>query len=368
MNRRYPVDYNILISVLILVSIGVIMVFSASSASAYYTYNDSFYFLKRQLLWSTIGFFAMTIMMNIDYHKLRKIVGIYLFGSILLLIAVLIPGIGVESYNATRWIGVGSFTIQPSEFAKYAIILYIANYFDKKPNYAKSFKKGVLPVLFLAGLLFFLIMKQPNFSTAGTIFIISIILLFVAGAKISFMATLFGLGGSAALIVVASVKYIRQRVFTFLNPWQDIQKHGYQIVQSLYALGSGGLFGVGLGRSRQKFMYLPMPQNDFIFSIIGEELGLIGTATILLLFLYLIMRGLRVAAKAPDMFGCLIATGITGLIGVQTLINVAVVTSSMPATGVSLPFISYGGTSTVLMMGAMGVLLNISRYSNSDRS
>lgn len=367
MHKKYPVDYNILITVLILVSIGVVMVFSASSASAYYTYNDSFYFLKRQLLWAILGFFAMSFMMNLDYVILKRFAGIFLVISITLLIVVLIPGIGVNRYNATRWIGVGSLTIQPSEIAKYALIIFLAKYFDKNTEYAKSFKKGVVPVLALAGLLFVLIMMQPNFSTAGTIFIISIIMLFVAGARISFMATLFGLGGLAALIVFSSFKYIRERVFTFLNPWQDIQKSGYQIVQSLYALGSGGLFGVGLGRSRQKFMYLPMPQNDFIFSIIGEELGLIGTITILLLFLYLILRGLRVAAKAPDMFGCLLATGVTALIGVQTLINVAVVTSSMPATGVSLPFISYGGTSTVIMMAGMGILLNISRYANLDR-
>ncbi|GAB6118007.1 hypothetical protein JCM16816_16040 [Thermoanaerobacter brockii subsp. lactiethylicus] len=211
-------------------------------------------------------------------------------------------------------------------------------------------------------------MLQPNFSTAGIIFIVAVIILFVAGAKLSFMGALFGAGIGAAVVVFSSFEYIRERVFTFLNPWQDIQKSGYQIVQSLYALGSGGLFGVGLGGSRQKLMYLPMPYNDFIFSIIGEELGLVGTVTILLMFLYLILRGLRVAAKAPDMFGCLLATGITSLIGVQTLINVAVVTSSMPPTGVSLPFISYGGTSTVIMMAGVGILLNISRYANLDRS
>ncbi|AEM79008.1 stage V sporulation protein E [Thermoanaerobacter wiegelii] len=368
MKKKYPVDYGILLTVLILVSIGVIMVFSASSASAEYMYNDAYYFLKRQLLWVILGFFAMVFMMNFDYTILKKLAGPLLIISIGLLIAVLIPGIGVERYNATRWIGVGSFTIQPSELAKYALIIYLAKYFDKHPDYAKSFKKGVMPVLGLAGLFFGLIMLQPNFSTAGIIFIVAVIILFVAGAKLSFMGALFGAGIGAAIVVFSSFKYIRERVFTFLNPWQDIQKSGYQIVQSLYALGSGGLFGVGLGGSRQKLMYLPMPYNDFIFSIIGEELGLVGTVTILLMFLYLILRGLRVAAKAPDMFGCLLATGITSLIGVQTLINVAVVTSSMPPTGVSLPFISYGGTSTVIMMAGVGILLNISRSANLDRS
>lgn len=366
--KKYPVDYNILISVLILVTIGVVMVFSASSANAYYQYHDSFYFLKRQFLWVILGFFAMTFMMNIEYIKLKKYAGILLILSLILLAVVLIPGIGSTRGGGTRWIAIGGLTLQPSEIAKYTIIFFIARFFDNHPDYAKSFKKGVLPILTLTLLVFFLIMKQPNFSTAGTIFIISIILLFVAGARLSFMMTLFGVGGSAAAIIIVFVSYIRQRVFTFLDPWKDVQEHGYQIVQSLYALGSGGLFGVGLGRSRQKFMYLPVPQNDFIFSIIGEELGLIGTTTILLLFLYLIIRGLRVAAKSPDMFGCLTATGIIGVIGVQTLINIAVVTSSMPATGVSLPFISYGGTSTIIMMAAMGVLLNISRYANLDRS
>ena len=201
MKKKYPVDYGILLTVLILVSIGVIMVFSASSASAEYMYNDPYYFLKRQLLWVILGFFAMVFMMNFDYTILKKLAGPLLIISIGLLIAVLIPGIGVERYNATRWIGVGSFTIQPSEVAKYALIIYLAKYFDKHPDYAKSFKKGVMPVLGLAGLFFGLIMLQPNFSTAGIIFIVAVIILFVAGAKLSFMGALFGAGIGAAIVV-----------------------------------------------------------------------------------------------------------------------------------------------------------------------
>lgn len=368
MKKKPPVDYGILLVVMILVAIGVVMVFSASAATAEYMYNDPYYFLKRQLVWAILGFFAMVFTMNVDYLWFKRWAGAFLVISIVLLVLVLIPGIGVERYNATRWIGVGNFTVQPSEIAKYALIIYLAKYFDKHPEYAKSLKKGVIPVLGLAGVFFGLIMLQPNFSTAGIIFIVSVVMLFVAGAKLSYMGILIGTGLGVAVLVISSFKYVRERVLTFLNPWQDIQKSGYQIVQSLYALGSGGLFGVGLGNSRQKLMYLPMPHNDFIFSIIGEELGLVGTVTILLMFLYIILRGLRVAAKAPDMFGCLLATGITSLIGIQAFINVAVVTSSMPPTGVSLPFISYGGTSTLIMMAGVGILLNISRHANLDRS
>ncbi|MGB9780005.1 MAG: stage V sporulation protein E [Caldanaerobacter sp.] len=368
MKKKPPVDYGILLVVMILVAVGVVMVFSASAATAEYMYNDPYYFLKRQLMWAILGFFAMVFAMNMDYSLFRRWAGAILVISIALLVLVLIPGIGVERYNATRWIGVGNFSFQPSELAKYALIIYLAKYFDKHPEYAASFRKGIIPVLGLAGVFFGLIMLQPNFSTAGIIFIVAVVMLFVAGAKTSHMGILFSTGLFGAVFVISSFKYVRERVMTFLNPWQDIQRSGYQIVQSLYALGSGGLFGVGLGNSRQKLMYLPMPHNDFIFSIIGEELGLVGTVTILFMFLYLILRGLRVAAKAPDLFGCLLATGITSLIGIQAFINVAVVTSSMPPTGVSLPFISYGGTSTLIMMAGVGILLNISRYANLDRS
>lgn len=359
-------DYPILFSVLLLISIGIIMVFSASYNYAIDNYHDGYYFFKHQLMWAVLGFAVMVFMMNYDYHKLERWAKPSLIFSILLLLLVFIPGVGATLNQATRWIKVGPVTVQPAEIAKIALVLYMANSLSQKNEAVKTFSKGIVPYLLIAGIFFVIIVQQPNLSTALTIVIICLIMLFVAGTNLGQLGLLVGGAGVAAAYVllsgIISDTYWYKRITSFLDPFQDPTDTGYQVVQSLYALGSGGLWGVGLGNSRQKQFYLPIPQNDFIFSIIGEELGFIGATAILLLFLFLIWRGLRVAITAKDSFGRLLATGIVTIVAVQVIMNVAVVTSSMPPTGVPMPFISSGGSSLVISMASMGILLNISKY------
>ncbi|SHE38593.1 cell division protein FtsW [Caldanaerobius fijiensis DSM 17918] len=365
--KNKPVDFNLLLFTMLLVAIGLVMVFSASSVMAMFRMNDSYYFLKRQFLWATMGFFAMVYMMNFDYHYLEKYKRHLFVISIILLGLVFVPGIGINIKGASRWIGYGNLSIQPSEIAKIALIVCLASNISQKQDRIKSFFKGVVPNLIIVGIFFVLIALEPNMSTAGIIAIVGLVIIYVGGAKLSNILSLIGLGGVLGGIMIFAEQYRMNRVLAFLDPWKDMQGKGYQVVQSLYALGSGGIFGVGLGRSRQKLFYIPEPQNDFIFSILGEELGFIGALFVITLFLLFIIRGLRIAAKAPDLFGCLLAVGITSLIGVQFLLNIAVVTASMPPTGVPLPFISYGGSSLVFTMAQVGILLNISRYADSDK-
>jgi cell division protein FtsW len=359
-------DYPILFSVLLLVSIGIVMVFSASYNYAVDTYNDGYYFFKRQMLWAVLGFAAMVFMMNYDYHKLERWANVLLVLSILLLLAVFIPGVGATINEATRWIKLGPITIQPAEIAKIAMIIYMARSMSKKNDAMKTFSKGVIPYLIIAGIFFIIIVMQPNLSTALTMIMLCFVMMFAAGANIGHLASLLGIGAGAAAYIISSGiiadTYWYKRIMIFRDPFQDTSDTGFQLVQSLYALGSGGLWGVGLGNSRQKQFYLPMPQNDFIFAIICEELGFIGGVTILFIFMFLIWRSLRVAITAKDSFGRLLATGIISIVALQVIMNVAVVTSSMPPTGVPMPFISAGGSSLSISMASMGILLNISKH------
>jgi cell division protein FtsW len=356
-----------MIVVFILLSIGLIMVFSASSVADLAYQNDAYYTFKRQLAWAGIGFLAMLFMMNFDYHKLKHFAKPLLIISFILLVVVLLLP---EKHNVHRWIGVGntSLNVQPSEIAKFSIILYLAYSMEKKREKIKSMLYGVLPYVLVGGVMFGLILVEPNLSVAGTVLIVVFLMLVIAGARKRHLTLLTLMGSAAAVIFTVSEEYRYQRLTAFLDPWKDPLKSGYQAIQSLLALGSGGLVGAGLGKSHQKFFYIPEPQNDFIFAIIGEELGFLGASIVLLLFLILIWRGIKVAINAPDTFGGLLAAGITSVIAVQTIINVAVATSSMPVTGIPLPFISYGGSSLSFMMMAIGILLNISRYEKSDRS
>jgi len=365
--KKNSCDFNIIVLVSLLLSIGVVMVFSSSAAVAFFKYHDPYYFLKRQLLWAILGFGAMVYMMNFDYWKLKKYAKLLFILSLVLLVLVLVPGIGMVVNGARRWIGVGFLNIQPSEFAKLATVIYLSNRLSDKKEKIQSFFRGLLPNLIILGIVFLLIIMEPNLSIAGIIIIVGLIMLFIAGARWSHMITLGIIGLLLAAIAVIIEPYRLERVLTFLDPWKDMQGSGYQVIQSLYALGSGGIFGVGLGNSRQKLFYIPEPQNDFIFSIIGEELGFIGAAAIIFIFLALILRGFRIAAKSPDTFACLLASGITSIIAVQSFINIAVVTSSMPPTGVPLPFISAGGSSMLFTMAGVGILLNISRYIGYNR-
>jgi len=365
MSNEGVCDYNMLMTVTILLAIGIVMVFSASSVSAYFKMGDPYYFLKRQLLWGTLGYFTMIFFMNYDYWKLKKYSDAIILITVCALGAVLIPGIGIEINEARRWLGVGSITIQPSEVAKIGIVLFMASHLSEmNKEKLHNFFKGLVPYLIFLGIVFALIVMEPNLSTAGIILIVGLIILYTAGAKISHIVFLVfsGIGLATGLIASGIFGHWQERILGFLNPWSDVSDKTYQIIQSLYALGSGGLFGVGLGKSREKLLYIPEPQSDFIFSIIGEELGFIGTSLIVILFIVLIIRGLRIAARSKDMFAILVATGITSVIGIQALMNIAVVTSSMPVTGVPLPFISAGGSSMVFTMAGVGILLNVSKY------
>lgn len=366
MKGRKPFDFWIFMTVLILLSIGIIMVFSASAPYAYNTYRDVYYILKRQLFYALIGLVVMLITMNIDYRLFGKYSPLLLVASIVLLILVLVPGIGIEENGSKRWLEIG-VRFQPSEIAKLAVILFFSQSLSQRKDRLNSFFKGLFPYLVLIGILAVLLLLEPHLSCTIITLSIASIILFCAGAKIKhFMILLIPAAGVFAALITF-VDYMRVRVLSFIDPWSDMQDTGYNAVQSLYAIGSGGLFGRGLGKSMQKFLYLPYPHNDFIFSVIAEELGYIGVLTIITLFLIFTWRGIKVAMNAPDLFGSLAAIGITSLVTVQTVLNIGVVTSSIPPTGVSLPLFSYGGTSLVLVMGAVGILLSISRYSNYSR-
>jgi len=357
-------DYPLIVIVIALLGVGTVMVLSSSAVWAYYKHNDSLYFLKRQILWVVLGFITMFFLSSYDYWKLKKLSKAILFITIVLLITVLIPGIGVEINYARRWIGFGSLTFQPSEFAKLSMIIYLASSLSRKREHLENFFVGVVPILVVLGIICSLILIQPDLSTAVIIAITVVVMLFAGGTKTSHLVGLMLLSVPAGIFLILSEEYRRKRLFSFLNPWADKQDTGYHIIQSLYALGSGGLLGVGLGQSRQKFFYLPEPQTDFIFAILGEELGFIGGLLVILLFALFVWRGCKIALAARDYFGCVLAFGITALIGIQALINLAVVTASMPVTGMPLPFISFGGSSMVITMAGVGILLNISKYTN----
>lgn len=365
--KRGSSDFILMLVVLILLSIGLIMVFSASSVADLAYQHDAYYTFKRQLAWAGLGLIAMIVMMNYDYHRLRKYAIPLLVISIILLVIVLFMP---ARHGARRWIGIGSTSLgfQPSEIAKFSMILYLAGSMAVKKEKIKSFIHGVLPYVLVGGMVFVLILVEPNLSVAGTVLLVVFFMLIVAGARKRHLTLLAILGSAAAVVFTISEDYRYRRFTAFLDPWKDPLDTGYQAIQSLLALGSGGLMGAGLGKSHQKFFYIPEPQNDFIFSIIGEELGFLGASIVLMVFLVLIWRGLKIALNAADTFGSLLAAGITSLIAVQTLINIAVATSSMPITGIPLPFISYGGSSLTFMMTAVGILLNISRYEKIDRS
>jgi cell division protein FtsW len=354
-------DGVIFYTTMALVFIGIIMVFSASYIQASFKHNDSYFFLKKDLVYAGLGFVAMLITSKIDYrfwdrHALA--VGII---AIITLLLVLTP-MGIEANGARRWLGVGALTFQPAEIAKFATILLTAKLIEKRYAHIKSLVKGVLPLLAIPCVFFALILLQPNLSTAGTIILVTFVMIFAAGMDMKIIFSMIGLGISAFVALVLVEPYRMKRIVAFLDPFQDPRGSGYQVIQGLYALGSGGLFGLGLGQSKQKYFYIPEPQNDFIFAIIGEELGLIGCIVVMMLFLILVYRCIRVALKTDNVFACMVVIGIGAQVGIQAALNIAVATSSMPVTGVALPFISYGGTSLMIFMAAIGIVLNISKH------
>jgi len=361
--KKTAPDFILIFATLLLLAIGLIMVYSASAIWANYKFADSFFFAKRQLLFAGLGFAAMFMVMNIDYWIIKKWAKPLLIVCFILLIAVLIPGIGVERNGSRSWIGVGAFSIQPSEFIKLAIIAFLAKFLSEQQRYITTVKKGLFPSLGLIFLAFGMIMLQPDLGTGTVMVGTCVIMIFIAGARIAHFVVLGFLGLAGFVALVISAPYRIARITSFLDPWQDPQNTGFQIIQSLYAIGPGGLFGLGLGESRQKFFYLPEPQTDFIFAILAEELGFIGGSLVLFLFALLLWRGIKIALGAPDLFGSFLAVGIISMIAIQVMINIGVVTGLMPVTGITLPFLSYGGSSLTLMLMAVGILLNISRYS-----
>lgn len=346
-----------------LLAIGLIMVYSSSAIWANYKFDDSFFFAKRQLLFAGTGIIAMFFVMNVDYWSWRTWAKLLVIICFILLILVLIPGVGMTRNGSRSWIGIGAFSIQPSEFMKLAMIAFLAKYLSENQKKITSFKNGLIPSLSLVFLAFGMIMLQPDLGTGTVMVGTCVVMIFVAGARVWHFA-IFGLLGIVGFVgLILSAPYRIKRITSFLNPWEDPLGSGFQIIQSLYAIGPGGLFGLGLGQSRQKFFYLPEPQTDFIFAILAEELGFIGGTLVILLFCLLLWRGIRIALGAPDLFGSFLAMGIIAMIAIQVMINIGVVTGLMPVTGITLPFLSYGGSSLTLMLMAVGVLLNISRYS-----
>ena len=356
------INYVLLGSVIILSLFGLLMVYSASNIWAEYKFNDPFKFVKNQGLFFIVGLFLMNVISKINYQHYQKWAKVFLLGCVVLLILVLIPGIGTVRNGSRSWFGIGSFGIQPSEFTKLALIIFSAKYLTKNEKKMSNIKKGVLPLLGLALMIFGLIMLQPDFGTGMILVMTTIGLLFVSDVPFKFFLKIgvAGLIGIVGLVIAAP--YRLKRILSFLNPWSDPLGSGFQIIQSLYAIGPGGLLGFGLGNSRQKHFYLPEPQTDFIFSIISEEFGFLGVIIITTFFFIIIYQGFKIAKKANDLFGKYLAFGITFSLAFQCILNLSVVTGLMPITGITLPFVSYGGSSLLITMMGMGILLNISRY------
>ena len=349
--------------VIILMAIGICMIFSSSYIMAHKWYGDSYYFLKKQLFYAIIALLMFFLAIYTDYHYYKKFALPILILSLILLSMVFVPGVGRSAGGARRWIKIGFISFQPSEIAKFALILYISESLTRKQlKDVKTFIKGVLPALIIMLIMFFMILKEPDFSTSLIILGISFIMLFIGGSRVIQLFTLLLAAIPLGTLILLRKEYRKIRLISFLDPWKDPLDSGFHVIQSLLALGSGGILGVGLGESKQKYFYLPDQHTDFIFSIIGEELGFIGTLIIIILFIILLWRGFRIALNSTDQFGTLLAAGITSMIVFQSIINIGVVTKMIPTTGIPLPFISYGGSSLIVNMFCMGILLNISQY------
>jgi cell division protein FtsW len=353
---------NLFLVTAMLLAVGTVMIYSASSAFAFENYGSSAYFLKRHVVFLFIGLIAAVFCMSFDYGKLKNFSKPFLVFAIFLLVAVFLPGVGRSAGGARRWISVCGINFQPSEIAKLALVLYAADVLSRKQSEIKDFFYGFLPLVISLGICVALILAEPDLGTAVALSALIIIMAFIAGVNLKqiFMVTLPGAIG--AIVLIALKPYRVKRIIAFTNPWSDPSGAGFQIIQSMIALGSGGIFGVGLAHSKQKLFYLPEAHTDFIFSIIGEELGIIGSAGIVILFGVFIWLGFRIAYSARDLFGQFLAFGLVVMIALQVLINIAAVTAMIPTKGLPLPFISYGGTSLVYSLASVGLLLNIAKH------
>lgn len=360
MKTRGKFDFILLIVALALVGIGIVMVYSTSAIIAGDRFGDPYHFLKRQVLYAGTGFLLMILMMFFPYETLRRLAYPIFILSVLLLIAVLIPGIGHRAGGSMRWLKVGGFSFQPSEFAKLGLIIFLAYFLTKKEEKIRSFSFGFLPTMLLSGLVIGLVLKEPDFGAALFLTIMVFLLLFLSGARVIYIASAFLVAAPVAAYILMNAEYRYKRLMGFIRPWEDPTGTSFQIIQSFLSFGSGGLFGLGLGEGRQKLFFLPAPHTDFIFSIIGEELGLAGAMVVVLLFFILAFRGIQIGISIPDRFGSYLALGITLMISLQAVINMGVVLGLLPTKGLTLPFVSYGGSSLIANFIGLGVLLRLS--------
>ena len=369
---RGPIDLPFFVLVLLLLGIGLVMLLSASFPSAYDETDGAnpLYYFSRQAVFAVMGLAAMIFIGKINYQRFRALGKPLLYLSIILLILVLIPGVGITRNNATRWLGVPgtSLQFQPSEIAKVAVVIYFADSISKKKDKMRSFRYGILPYALILVVLGGLVLLEHHLSGALLIFGVGAAMMLVGGINWAWVGGAVGAAAGLMYLVLFVVGYNQSRITSWLDPWADAQGSGYQLSQSLLAIGSGGLLGVGLGKSQQKFYYLPEEHNDFIFAIVCEELGLIGAAIIMALFAALILRGFWIALHARDRFGSLMVVGIVTLMGVQTFLNIGVVTGLLPTTGISLPFFSYGGTALSIQLAEMGIVLSVSRQMKPTRA
>lgn len=362
---------RLVIIMLLLAVFGMVMIYSASMYTAEIRYGDKFYFVKKQFLGFLLGVGGFLLASTFDYHRFYKIRWWVIGASIGLLVLVFVPGIGITSNGARRWIGVGGFSLQSSEVAKFGFVVFAASYLSKNYNKMKEFRT-VLPLLLVGGVVCLLVLLEPNLSVTLCIGMVLVGMLFVGGIRLKHFLWIAIPALALVPVLIIIEPYRLSRLMAFLNPWANPKEEGFQLIQSLYSLGGGGLFGVGLFNSRQKYLFLPFSESDFIFSIIGEEWGFVGCLILCILYLLFILEGIKIAYRAKDRLGAYLAGGITMLIATQLLINIAVVTGSIPPTGIPLPFISAGGTSLSVFMTATGVLCNVansnkqSQFSEND--
>ncbi len=351
-------------SAMLLLCIGIVMIYSASAIYAFEQMGDSAYFIKRHLVYLGIGIFFVYVAKSVDYKGIRKYAKRILIAAVVLLVIVLIPHVGHSTGGARRWFKFLGFSFQPSEFLKLAIIFYMADFLDRKKASLADIKHTILPALFVLGLCAGLVFLQPDLGTAVTIAMVVLILFFAAGFKSTHLLVIVLSALPPLLYSMIAKPYRRKRLLAFFHPWEDPRGVGFQIIQSFLALGSGGLFGVGLGQSQQKLFFLPESHTDFIFSIIGEELGFVGSSAIVILFIVFIFAGMVIVFRSQSFFSQLLALGLVSLIGLQAVINIGVSTGALPTKGLSLPFISYGGSALLANMAALGLLINISQDFN----
>ena len=362
MPRKLVPDMWLFAAVVALVSVGVVMVYSASAIIAADRFRDPYFFLKKQLFWAVLGFGCLWAAMTLNYRILERIMLPLLVVSLVLLVLVLVPPFSQEINGTRRWFRWGPVSFQPAELAKFSLVVYLAHFLTRRREVVESFWLGLLPPLLVAGSMAGLVLLQPDMGSSLTLVVLVFCLLFLAGGRVRQITLVAASALPLLAVAIYMAPYRLKRIMTFLDPWADPRGSGFQIIQSYLALGSGGLFGRGLGESKQKLFYLPEPHTDFIFAVLGEELGLLGAVFVIGLFGLLIWRGIRIGLGAPDPFGALLALGLTALLACQTLVNLGVVTGALPTKGLPLPFISFGGSALIMAMVSVGVLLNLSQH------